>query len=345
MTKHRGRVLVVDDDDYSRGLLRAILESAGYQCSASASFDGAIATIGTMQFDLAFIDLRLPGRSGGELIEMIRSAYPNLIIIVVTGVDDAKSAIHMVQLGAYDYIVKPFDLDHVLLASERALEKNRLERLAREYQRYLEQMSEDRAAETRRQFYAMTQVLVRLLEIKTPFCVGHSHRVAEMSRHVAHELKMTDDGVRKVYLAGLLHDIGIIAAADLLIHKEGRLTAGELRELRESSAAGEEVLRPILRDEEVLKHIRHRSERYDGEGFPDGLKGKIIPLGARIIAVVEAFDAMTHPRPHRAALQPEEAIAELHRCAGAQFDSQVVAVFSELYEKVFRNLEAPAARA
>src|SRR5262245_9928880 len=200
MTKYRGRVLVVDDEDYMREILGSALESAGYQLAAAGSFDEAIAALGTQQFDLAFIDLGLPGRSGGELIEMIRSAYPILTVIVVTAVDDAKSAIEAVRLGAYDYIVKPFDLDQVLLASERALEKQRLERAAREYQRYLEQMAEDRAAETRRQFYAMTQVLVRLLEIKTPFSAGHSHRVAEMSRYVARELKMTDDGVRKVYL-------------------------------------------------------------------------------------------------------------------------------------------------
>jgi response regulator RpfG family c-di-GMP phosphodiesterase len=343
MNRHRARALVVDDDDYTREILTTSLDGAGYDCVEAASVDEALAALGTQKFDLAFADIRMPGKSGAELLEQMRGAYPELAVIMVTAVDTASAATEMVRMGAYDYIVKPFNLEQVRLAADRALERRRLERAGREYQRYLEQMTEERAAETRRQFYAMTQVLVRLLEIKAPFSAGHSHRVAEMSRYVARELKMTDDGVRKVYLAALLHDIGVITAADALLHKRGPLTAEELREVRERSALGDEVLRPILHDDEVLKHIRHHAERYDGAGLPDGLKGKSIPLGARIIAVVEAFDAMIRPRPHREALEPAVALAELERCAGTQFDSQVVAVFTELYENVFRNLESPAA--
>jgi response regulator RpfG family c-di-GMP phosphodiesterase len=339
----KARALIVDDELYIQEILGSTLQQAGYHCEAVPSVDAALAALGSQRFDLAFLDIRMPGKPGTELLELVKTGHPEVVIIVITAIDAASTAIEMIRLGAYDYIVKPFNLDQVLVAAARALEKRRLETAARDYQKYLEQMAEERAAATRRQFYAMTQVLVRLLEIKAPFSAGHSHRVAEMSRYVARELKMTDDGVRKVYLAGLLHDIGVITADDVLLNKQGPLSPEEMRAVRERAALAEDVLRPILEDEEVLKHIRHRSERYDGGGQPDGLKGKAIPLGARIIAVVEAFDAMTRPRPYRPAVTPADALDELRRCAGAQFDVQVVEMFAELHQRVFHTFDSTAA--
>jgi HD-GYP domain-containing protein (c-di-GMP phosphodiesterase class II) len=166
--------------------------------------------------------------------------------------------------------------------------------------------------------------------------------VAEKSRYVAKELKMTDDGVRKVYLAALLHDVGMILVEDVLLNKKASLTPDEHRHFVERTALAEEVLRPILSDEEVLKSIRHCHERYDGTGYPDRLKGNLIPLGARIISVVEAYDAMTIWRPYRLPRSPRESILELGRCTPSQFDPQVVTVFSELYERIFQHSSPPA---
>jgi len=256
---------------------------------------------------------------------------------MVTAVDDAGTAVETIKLGAYDYIVKPFNLDQVLVAAKRALEKKRLEYANRDYQKYIQQLGEERAVETRRLFYQMTQVLIRLLELRVPFNAGHSVRVAEMARFVARELKMTEDGVRKVYLAALLHDIGMITAEDGLLTKPGALSPDEQRKLRERSLLSEVVLKPILEDEEVLDYIRHIHERYDGSGYPDGLKGNFIPLGSRVISVSEAFDAMTQNRPYRPARSPESALAELARCTDSQFDGHVVTAFSELYDRVFRH--------
>jgi HD-GYP domain-containing protein (c-di-GMP phosphodiesterase class II) len=222
------------------------------------------------------------------------------------------------------------------------LDKRRLEAANKEYQKYLQQVADERAAETRRLFYSMTQVLVHLLDLKTPYIEGHSRRVAEKARYLARELRMTDDGVRKVYLAGLLHDVGMILAEDMLLNKEGALTTSELRRIQELAVSADEVLRPILDDEEVLKFIRHYKEHYDGTGFPGGLKGNLIPLGARVIAVVEAFDAITSGRPYRLPRSPQEAISELSRCASSQFDPQVVTVFADLYERVFRDVKNPS---
>jgi HD-GYP domain-containing protein (c-di-GMP phosphodiesterase class II) len=163
--------------------------------------------------------------------------------------------------------------------------------------------------------------------------------VAEISRYIARDLKMSPDGVRKVYLAALLHDVGMIPIEDLLLNKKGALTDEEYGQIKKHASLAESVLKPIVDDEEVLRNIRHHHERYDGAGYPDGLKGNFIPLGARIIGVAEAFDAMTRRRPHREALSTEHALAELQRCADSQFDRQVVAIFMELAKEIVPKLQ------
>lgn len=341
MDKDKGRVLVIDDEIYIQEVLKATLEEAGYECVCAGTAEDAQTALASQHFDVAFTDIRMPGKSGTELLADIHNIYPDVVVIMVTAIDSAATAIETIQAGAYDYIVKPFNLDHILISANRALEKRRLERANRDYQKYLEQMAEDRAAETRRLFFSMTQVLVRLLDRKIPFNSGHEMRVAELSRHLARDLRMTDDGVRKVYLAALLHDVGMITAKDLFLTKAGALTAEERQHIREHSMMAEEVLRPILDDEEVLKYIRHHRERYDGTGYPDGLKGQLIPLGARVLAVTEAFDAMTRSRPYRQTLSTDQAIAELRRCSGTQFDQHVVAVFEDVYGRNFGELNQP----
>lgn len=342
MNKTKGQVLIVDDEIYIQEILKATLEDAGFECVVAGDADAALSALASQNFDLAFTDIRMPGKQGTELLQDIRETYPDVVVIIVTAIDSASMAIESIHAGAYDYIIKPFNLDQVLLSAHRALDKRRLEKANREYQKYLVQVAEERAVENRRLFYSMTQVLIHLLDLKIPFNVGHALRVAEKARYVARELSMTVDGVRKVYLAALLHDVGMILVEDLLLNKRGALTPEEQRHFLERTALADEVLRPILDDEEVLKSIRHTRERFDGSGYPDGLKENRIPLGARIISVVEAFDAMTVWRPYRMPRSPREAIRELARCAPAQFDPQVVTVFEDLYERVFRNFGQPS---
>jgi putative two-component system response regulator len=338
MDKNKGQVLVVDDELYIQEILKSTLEDAGFECVAVSNADAALSALASQSFDMAFADIRMPGKQGTELLQDIKATYPEVIVVMITALDSAGTAIESMRLGAYDYIVKPFNLDQVLAAAQRATDKRRLENVNREYQKYLLQVADERAAETRRLFYSMTQVFIHLLDLKAPFNEGHSLRVAEKARYVARELRMTDDGVRKVYLAALLHDVGMILVEDMLLVKQGNLTADEQRHIQERTSLATEVLKPILDDEEILKCIRHHRERYDGSGYPDHLKGNLIPLGARIIAVVETFDAITIGRPYRLPRSPEDAIKELTRCSQTQFDPQVVTVFADLHERIFRNL-------
>jgi putative two-component system response regulator len=337
MSKNRGKVLIVDDEIYIQEILKSTLEDSGFECVTVDNADNALTALAAQSFDLAFTDIRMPGKTGTELLHDIKAFYPNIIVIMITAIDSAGTAIESIHLGAYDYLVKPFNLDQVLISANRALDKLKLENANREYQRYLEHMAEERAAETRRLFYSMTQVFIRLLDLKTPFNEGHAVRVAEKARYIAKELRMTEDGIRKVYLAALLHDVGMILVEDDLLNKQSSLTNEEQRYIQSRLAHADEVLRPVLEDEEVLKFIRHNRERYDGTGYPAHLKGNLIPLGARVISVAEAYDAIISGRPYRLPRSPQEAIQELARCAQSQFDPQVVTIFAELYDRIFRN--------
>jgi putative two-component system response regulator len=344
MDNKKGQILVIDDELYIQEILKSTLEEAGFGCVTVSSAEEALAQFAVQDFDIAFTDIRMPGKQGTELLKEIKTAYPHIIVIMITAIDDTRTAIDSMRLGAYDYIVKPFNLDQILVSANRALDKRHLENTNREYQKYLLQVADERAAETRRLFYSMTQVFIHLMDLRLPFNEGHSLRVAEQARYVARELRMTEDGVRKIYLAALLHDVGMILVEDMLLNKQGALTLDEQRRVQARNSLADEVLRPILEDEEVLKVIRHNRERYDGTGYPGRLKGNMIPLGARVIAVVEAFDAITMGRPYRLPRSPQDAISELVRCAKTQFDPQVVTVFADLYERIFRNLGNAAIR-
>jgi putative two-component system response regulator len=337
MSKPKAKVLIVDDEYYIQEVLKTTLEDAGFECVAVGDSEAALSALASHKFDMAFVDIRLPGKPGTELLRDIKASYPEVIVIMITAVDSAGTAIESIRAGAYDYIIKPFNLDQVLISAHRALDKLRLESTNREYQRYLEQMAEERAVETRKLFYSMTQVFIRLLDLKAPFNEGHALRVAEKSRYIARELRMTEDGVRKVYLAGLLHDVGMILVEDMLLNKQGALTHDEQLYMQSRFSLVDEVLKPVVEDEEVLKFIRHNRERYDGTGYPAHLKGNLIPLGARVISVAEAFDAIISGRPYRLPRSPQDAIKELARCAQSQFDPQVVTVFVDLFDRVFRN--------
>ncbi len=342
MSKPKERILIVDDEVYIQEILTSTLGEAGFEVVAVGSAEAAMSELSKRHYGMVFADIKMPDKQGLDLLQKIRAAYPDVVVMMITALDSAATAIETIRMGAYDYIVKPFNLEQVVVAANRALDKLRLEEQAREYQRYLVRTAEERSAETRRLFYSMTRVLIRLMEIKVPFNAGHASRVAEMSRYVARELRLTEDGVRKVFLAALLHDVGMITIEDFVLRKTSSLTPEEQHQIQERSALAEDVLKPILDDEEVLKYIRHYRERYDGTGYPDGLKGGIIPLGARIIAVVEAFDAMTQSRPYRGVRSAETALAELRHCADSQFDPKVVTVFEELYHQVFANLDKSA---
>lgn len=327
MTTQREGILIVDDEEGVRRLLKRKLLSQGYRCEEAGSAYQALDELRNKAIGLVILDIKMPGKSGVQLLPEIRASYPDTMVIMATALTDTSTAIYCMKQGAYDYITKPFNLDEVVLSVDKALEKRRLVLENRDYQQHLEQKVEEQARKIRASFLNAITSLAYALEAKDKYTSGHSQRVAEISVAIARDLGLPQDSINKIELAGQVHDIGKIGVRESILHKLGKLSAEEFQHIKYHCEVGGRILTPIVEDEEILKIVRHHHERYDGNGYPDGLFGEAIPLGARILAVADSYDAMTSERPYRQAMSAETACAEIGHGKGTQFDPEVADVF------------------
>lgn len=327
MTTKQERILIVDDEELVRRLLHQRLSAEGYQCHEAGSAKQAVDKLLNNSFGLVILDIKMPGKSGVELLPKIKASHPDIAVIMATAVTDTNTAIQCMKQGAYDYVTKPFNLDEVVLSVGRALEKRRLGLENRDYQQHLEQKVEAQARKIRVSFLSAVTALAYALEAKDEYTSGHSQRVAEISIAVAKELGMPRYSIEKIRLAGLIHDIGKIGMRESILNKLGRLTNEEFHQVKRHPEIGEHILNPIVDDEKIIMVVRHHHEHYDGTGYPDGLSGEQIPLGARILALADTYDAMTSKRSYRRAMSAEAACSEIERCKGTQFDPEVVDAF------------------
>jgi putative two-component system response regulator len=327
MVEKQPVILIVDDEAVVRRVLAEKVGGAGYRCEQASSADEALAKIKSTEVQLAILDVKMPGRSGIELLTEIKAAHSDIAVIMATAVIDISTAIECLKQGAYDYITKPFNLDEVVLSIDRALEKRRLELEIRDYQLHLEQKVEEQAQKIRTAFLNAITSLAYALEAKDKYTSGHSQRVAGISVAIAAELGLSKPEIEKIRLAGLIHDIGKIGVREAVLNKPGKVSAEEYQHILSHSDIGEHILTPIVEDEAILKAVRHHHERYDGTGYPDGLSGEEIPLAARILAVADTYDAIISGRPYRAPESIPTACAEIKHHRGGQFDPKVVDAF------------------
>ncbi len=327
MTDKNGKILVVDDEMAIRRLIQGKLTHEGYDCEEASNGEQVLERLRSKPFALVLLDVKMPGRSGAEILPEIKANYPDTAVIMATAVTDVTIAINCMRHGAYDYLTKPFNLDELLMSVNRALEKRRLELENRDYQLHLEQKVEDQAGKLRTSFLGAVTALAYALEAKDRYTSGHSQRVSEISVDVARELGIPIEEAEKIRVAGLVHDIGKIGIRESVLNKAGKLTEEEYRQVKSHPATGERILTPIMDTVEILKIVRHHHEHYDGTSYPDGLAGEEIPLGARILALADSYDAMTSERPYRKSMSEDTAVAEIERCRGTQFDPEVAAAF------------------
>lgn len=325
--------LIVDDDPGVRDLLQRVLAGAGLSCSAADSGTAALAYLAEHgEVALMVSDVNMPGMDGIELLREVKRLHPDTAVIMLTGVAEVSTAVECLRQGAVDYLSKPVLVEEVRARADQALEKRRLilenRFLQQSYQERLEAQVRALDQKNKEQFLGQIQMAVRMLEKKDEYTRGHSGRVAQYAIRTAVQLGYTGALLDEFRLGGELHDIGKIGTRDAVLNKPGRLTDDEFEEIKRHTIEGEEILEP-LREEHpiVMQIVRWHHERMDGSGFPDGLVGEAIPEAARIVCVVDAFDAMTTTRAYREHRAPAEAMAELLRCAGPQFDPRVVAAF------------------
>jgi putative two-component system response regulator len=327
VVSNKETLLIVDDEKTIRKLLRRKLSAEGYQCLEADSAAQALAELRNNSISLVILDIKLPGKSGVQLIPEISLSYPTTMIIMATATTDTSTAVHCMKQGAYDYLTKPFNLDEVVLSVTKALERRRLELENRMYQQHLEEKVTEQARKIRTSLMNAIAALANALEAKDKYTSGHSQRVAEIATSIAGELVLSTASVEKIRLAGLVHDIGKIGVREDILEKQGKLTSEEYMHITDHCELGERILAPLVEDEEILRIVKHHHERYDGSGYPDQLSGKQILLGARILAVADTYDAITSDRPYRQAMSLEAARIEISQRKGTQFDPEIVDAF------------------
>lgn len=329
------RCLVVDDEPRLRRVLIRLLEGEGFVCREAGSGVEALAELEKEPVPLLISDLRMPEMDGVTLLREVTSRWPETAVIVVTAVAEVESAVACLQMGALDYVAKPFHLDEVRARVTQALDKRRLIQENRSYQAHLEERVEAQARRIEELFLEGVHALVHALEAKDAYTRGHSIRVSNYSVSIARSLGVDKDTVDTIALGAELHDVGKIGVSEAVLHKAGTLTEQEYRHIMEHTVIGYRILGPLMRDAPgALAVVRSHHERFDGRGVPDGLQGDAIPLEARIVAVADAFDAMTSVRPYRPSLSVANAVQELEEGKGIQFDPAIVAAFQQAFPEL-----------
>lgn len=316
-----------------------VVEGQGLATAQVATAEEALALLDDIgEVPLCITDIFMPGMDGVSFLRQVRQLYPDMAVIMLTGAADVTSAVECLKLGALDYLTKPAVLDEVRARVANALEKRELVLQNRMYQQSLESRVRELDRRNRQSLLNGVEMLVFALEAKDAFTSGHSLRVKEFTVKTAVQLGYSGDALAEVDLGSRLHDIGKIGIREAVLHKPGPLTPDEFEHIKLHTLLGERILRPFLSGQPVvLRIVRSHHERMDGTGFPDGLKGDGIPVEARIVAVADAYDAMTTNRAYRAPRTPAAAVEELHRVSGSQFDPVVVEAFLRAHPDLARH--------
>jgi response regulator RpfG family c-di-GMP phosphodiesterase len=326
------RCLVVDDEPRLRRVLIRLLEREGFTCAEAGSGVEALRELEHQPVPLVISDLRMPEMDGVTLLREIITRWPDTAVIVVTAVAEVESAVACLQMGALDYVAKPFHLDEVRARVSQALDKRRLLMENRNYQHGLESRVEAQARRIEELFLEGVHALVHALEAKDAYTRGHSMRVANYAIGIAQAMDFDKDQIDTIALGAELHDVGKIGVSEAVLHKAGKLSDAEYRHIMEHTVIGARILGPLMKDAPgALAIVRSHHERLDGTGFPDGLKGEQIPFEARLVSVADAFDAMTSVRPYRPSLSVKQAMRELEEGSGIQFDGAVVRAFRKAF--------------
>jgi response regulator RpfG family c-di-GMP phosphodiesterase len=327
--------LIVDDEPRLRRVLVRLLENEGFSCAEAGSGVEALRALEAQPVPLVISDLRMPEMDGVTLLREIVARWPDTAVIMVTAVAEVESAVACLQLGALDYVAKPFHLDEVRARVRQALDKRRLILENKSYHQDLEARVTVQARRIEEIFLEGVHALVEALEAKDAYTRGHSRRVAFYASAIARRLALDAETIDTIGLGGELHDIGKIGVSEEVLHKAKKLTDAEYRHVMEHPVIGYHILGPLLRDvPAALGIVRSHHERLDGKGLPDGLRGDTIPFEARIVSVADAFDAMTSVRPYRPSLSVADALAELERMKRIQFDPMAVDAFTAAFADV-----------
>jgi putative nucleotidyltransferase with HDIG domain len=341
------RVLVVDDEAPVRSMIGATLQRQGYDVQLAISGSQAVEMLGQGPFDLVLTDIVMQDGNGIALLERIHVDQPQLPVVMVSAIHDISVAIDSMRRGAYDYLLKPFEREHLVATVQRALDHRQALQDSHNYQQNLEQVVRARTEMLRQAMkdlehsYDVTlEALGDALDLKDSETEGHSKRVTAYTIALARAMGISPVDIKIIARGAFLHDIGKMAIPDEILRKPGKLTSEEEEIMRDHCTRGYHILRKIPFLSEAAAIVYTHQEHFDGNGYPSRLRGNEIPIGARIFAVADAMDAITSDRPYRKARSFDEARQEILRCSGTQFDPNVVEVFLKIPNELWHELRA-----
>ncbi|MGD0213708.1 MAG: HD domain-containing phosphohydrolase [Terriglobales bacterium] len=340
------RILVVDDEETIREIVCSMLSGAHFQTRQAANGVEALSILESgEEFDLVLSDLMMAEMDGIALLERAKERYPDMPIVMVTTVHDISVALQAIRNGAYDYLPKPFEREQLLATVRRALENRRLKRENDAYRTNLEVLVAERTQQWKtalsnlgKSTEMMVEVLGDVLDLKDKETEGHSRRVTAFTIAIARKMGLAKEEIQVIARGAFLHDIGKIAIPDAILLKPGKLTDPETAIMREHCYLGYRIIARIPFLAEAAEIVHAHQERFDGLGYPRGLKGDQIPLGARIFSIADTLDAMTVDRPYRRAQSFEAARKEIELWSGRQFDPEIVKVFLEMPDNIWQDL-------
>ena len=327
------RILIVDDEERTLDSFSMMLEGRGYYVKTASRSDDAVKLVSEESFDIAFVDQFLGHTRGLDLIQRMADIDPGLYYVIITANRSADLAVEALKKGASDFIVKPFSIADLLRSIDYVTKKRELDFQKKELLAMLKSEVNEKTEELKNVYFSVLSSLAQAMEKKDMGTYGHCRRVSYCSRLIAATLDLNEKDREDLKAAATLHDIGKIGISDFVLGKKGPLNDEEKSIIMNHPSKGVEILKPIKHFESILPAILHHHENYDGSGYPAGLSGENIPLFARIIAVADTYDAILSVRPYRSSATHKEAIKELLRCAGKQFDPRLVKAFVEADEK------------
>ncbi|HXP68616.1 MAG TPA: HD domain-containing phosphohydrolase [Candidatus Dormibacteraeota bacterium] len=344
------RLLVVDDEPECRKLLVVMLEQVGMSCTTASNGPEALSILQQKPVDAVIADLNMPTVSGLELLAQVRRFYPQQVFLMATGVDDVRVGMQAMRQGADDYLVKPLEAEMIVTSLERAFHKRRLEQEVESYRQHLEEMVSARTLQLQKALrriergYADTlDALGAAIDLRDSQTGGHSRRVLLYSVEMLKALTGTPKQLKSLAMGAWLHDIGKLAIPDAILFKPGPLTGEERKIMETHVRIGYDMVKRISFLADAAEIILTHHERWNGSGYPNGLKGETIPLGARIFAVADTVDAMTSDRPYHSALPFQTARDEIERKAGILFDPEVAGVFLSIPKQTWEAIRKPTA--
>ncbi len=345
--RRSARILVIDDEAHVRSMMGSTLERHGYDVQLASSGYEALQILDQNAFDLVLADILMQDINGIAVLDHIHAQQPQLPVVMVSAVHDISVVIDAMRRGAYDYLLKPFEHEHLVNTVERALDHRRALQDTHNYQQNLEQVVRARtemlhqAMENLEHSYDVTlEALGDALDLKDSETEGHSRRVTAYTIALARAMGIAPAEIKVIARGAFLHDIGKMAIPDEILRKPGKLSTEEQETMREHSTRGYDILRKIPFLSGAAKIVFSHQEHYDGSGYPNGLRGNEIPIGARIFAVADTLDAITSDRPYRKARSFDAAREEILRCSGTQFDPAVVEVLLKISNELWNELRS-----